>query len=193
MSQVTIRKAKITGELFLQGEYDQELAGHANQNNKFDCTVPVHDDLKAAITAMDKHLAILCSQVPTPTREEFKDFQPIGFNTRSFTISNNDSITISGGMDGAYGNVNLNTPSMKLASADYPFMSELNLELSVVVQEVEEYLFKGKRAPEKQIAMDFGGEDSEDQQPAAEVKKKKEGTSKGKLKAVPPAGEDLQE
>lgn len=46
MSSVKIKKAKILEGLFLVGEYTENLPVHSKMNQKFSCTVPIHDDLK---------------------------------------------------------------------------------------------------------------------------------------------------
>jgi hypothetical protein len=55
--------------------------------------------------------------------------------------------------------VNLNTPFTKYESTEYPFTTDLGADVQACIYEVEQYLFEGKRAPEVQLEMDFGGED----------------------------------
>lgn len=64
-------------------------------------------------------------------------------------------------MEGTYGIVNLNSPLIKWDDADYPFVSELAEDVQAAVYEVEQYLFEGKRAPERQLEMDFGDGEEE--------------------------------
>ena len=81
---------------------------------------------------------------------------------RGFSIAGseeNEGVTISGSKDGKYGTVNLNTPFTKYSSDEYPFVSELAEDIQKCHYEVEQYLFEGKRAPEKQMSMDFGDDD----------------------------------
>jgi hypothetical protein len=156
---VKIKKASIKDDLFLTVEYTEELPGHSKKDAKMTCTIPVHDDLKEAFTKLHKHLAILCHEVKAPKRGEFETTEYEDFFARGFSIGGNDEsegVTISGSKDGKYGNVNLNSPFTKYESKDYPFISELGADIGACIYEVEEYLFNEKRAPEKQMEMDFG-------------------------------------
>ncbi len=161
MSNVKIRKAKIKDELFLEVEFTEELPGHSKKDTKMTCTVPVHDDLKSSFSKLDKYLATLCDEVKTPKKSDLATLNYPEFTVKGFTISGNDEtegVTINGYKDGKYGLVNLNTPFTKYEESDYPFTSELAEDIEAAVYEVELYLFEGKRAPEKQISMDFGEE-----------------------------------
>jgi hypothetical protein len=158
MSDVKIKKAKIKDDLFLEGEYTETLPGHSKKDSKFSCTVPIHDDLKAAFTKLDKHLAILCDEVKTPKEKDFANAEFPGFTVRSFSVGGNDEhegVTVSGFKEGKYGTVNLNTPHTKWESEDYPFATQLSEDVEACIYEVDQYLFNEKRAPEKQLEMEF--------------------------------------
>ena len=160
---VTIKKAKIKDDLFLEGEYNEDLPGHSKKNTKFSCTVPVHDDLKEAFQKLHVHLAIIADQEPAPKKKDFSTTEFENFSVGGFSVGgadDNEGITISGSKEGKYGLVNLNTPFTKYAESEYPFIDELGLDIQMAVYEVEQYLFHEKRAPEKQLEMDF--EDPED-------------------------------
>ena len=159
-NEVKIRKASIKDDLFLNVEYSEDLPGHSKKETKLTCTVPVHEDLKEAFQNLHKHLAILCDEV----KVKGKNFSTIDhddfhlFSVRGFSIGGNDDnegVTITGCKEGKYGIVNLNTPFTKWEGADYPFSSDLGSDIDTCVFEVNEYLFNGKRAPEKQLEMDF--------------------------------------
>lgn len=159
-----ITKAKIKDELFLEVEYTEDLSGHSKKDTKLSCTIPVHEDLKTAFNRLHVHLAILCDEVRAPKKADFETTEFESFFAKSFSIGGNDDnegITISGHKEGKYGNVNLNTPFTKYESSEYPFLPELGSDIEAAVYEVEQYLFEGKRAPEKQLEMDFadGGEE----------------------------------
>lgn len=155
---VKIKKASIKDDLFLNVEYTEDLPGHSKKDTKLSCTVPVHEDLKTEFNKLRKHLAILCDEVKQPKRGDFEAAEFEGFIARGFTIGGNDEnegVTISGSKDGKYGNVNLNSPFTKYEGPDYPFAAELINDIGACIFEVEEYLFNEKRAPEKQLEMDF--------------------------------------
>ena len=162
-NNVKIKKAKIKDDLFLEVEYTEELAGHSKKDTKLSCTVPVHDDLKETFKKLEKHLAILCDEVTSNKKKEFEDTAFEKFDVRGFSIGGsdeNEGVTINGSKEGKYGLVNLNTPFSKWENQDYPFSRDLANDVFAAIHEVEEYLFYGKRAPEKQLSMDFeGGED----------------------------------
>lgn len=162
MENVKIKKAKIKDDLFLDVEFTEELPGHSKKDTKLSCTVPVHDDLKDAFKKLHVHLALLCDETKVKKGEDVSTIEIAGFDVRGFSISGNDEnegVTISGYKEGKYGIVNLNTPFTKWEGSDYPFPSELAEHVQAAVYEVEQYLFEGKRAPEKQLEMDFGNED----------------------------------
>lgn len=158
---VRINKAKIKDELFLDVEYTEELQGHSKKDTKLSCTVPVHNDLKEAFQKLRRHLAVLCDEVKTPNKKDFTGIEFPEFEVKGFSIGGNDDnegVTISGSKEGKYGLVNLNTPFKKWADEEYPFVSDLSLDVTVAIAEVEQYLFDGKRAPEQQLEMDFAEE-----------------------------------
>jgi hypothetical protein len=162
MNDVKIKKAKVKEDLFLEVEYSEDLPGHSKKDTKLSCTVPVHEDLKNAFDKLHVHMAILCDEVKAPKKKDFAASEFPDFKVRGFSIGGNDDhtgVTISGSKDGLYGLVNLNTPFTKYESSEYPFLSELAEDIQVCEHEVIQYLFEGKRAPEKQIEIDFEGEE----------------------------------
>lgn len=156
---VKIKKASIKDNLFLSGDYTEELKGHAKKTTTFSCTVPVHEDLKDAFGRLHRHLAILCDEEKAPKNSTaFQQTEFEKFGVRGFTIGGsdeNEGVTISGFKDGKFGSVNLNTPFTKYEGSEYPFLSELSDDVYACIDEVEKYLFEGKRAPEKQLDLGF--------------------------------------
>ncbi|HRH60726.1 MAG TPA: hypothetical protein PL045_09165 [Chitinophagaceae bacterium] len=160
MNNIKIKKAKIKDELFLEAVYVEELPGHSKKDITMSCTVPVHDDLKNAFRNLDKHLALLCDDLPCKAKKiELWDDEKIHkYTVKGFSISGNDEnegVTLSGNKEAQYGIVNLNTPFQKWEGSEYSFMDELNASVEDCLYEVEQYLFHGKRAPEKQLEMEF--------------------------------------
>ncbi len=163
-NNVKIKKAKLKDDLFLEVEFTEQLPGHSKKDTKMTCTVPVHEDLKDSFQNLHKHLAVLCDEVKAKGKslEKFENDDLNAFHVRSFTIGGsdeNEGVTISGYKEGKYGDVNLNTPFTKWESEDYPFVNELSMMVEAAIYEVDQYLFHEKRAPEKQLAMDFGEDD----------------------------------
>ena len=157
-SNVKIKKAKIKDGLFLDVEFTEELPGHSKKDTKLSCTIPIHEDLKNAFINLHKHLAVLCDEVPTPKKKDFSTSEFASFKVNGFSIGGNDEnegVTISGNKEGTYGFVNLNTPFKKWMDEEYPFINDLGLDVNRAINEVELYLFEGKRAPEQQLEMDF--------------------------------------
>lgn len=156
---IRFKKATIKNDLFLYVEYTEELPGHSKNAIKNECTVPVHDDLKVAFQKLHKHLALLCDEKETPTpKRKFATTEFAEFTVSGFTVSGNEDssgVTISGYKEGKYGSVNLNTPFTKYAGGDYPFLSELGQDIINCEYEVDQYLFKGKKAPEVQLSMEM--------------------------------------
>lgn len=164
MENIKIKKVKIKGDLFLDVEYTEELPDHSKKNTKLSCTVPIHEDLKYAIDCLHPHLAILCDQVQVKKSQNIGEISFPEFSVRGFSISGNDEnevVSISGAKVGKFGPVNLDTPPKKWEDPEYPFISNLGELVLRAIYEVELYLFEGKRAPEKQMSMDFGEDGAE--------------------------------
>jgi len=158
MNKITIKKAKIKDDIFLDVEFTEELSGHSKKDIKISCTTPIHDDLIQSFKQLHKHLTILCDEIEVPKQADFKTAEFHEFIVRAFSIGGNDEnegVTLSGYKKGRFGIVNLNTPFTKFEDADYPFISCLVEDISIAIYEVEQYLFEGKRAPEKQLELDF--------------------------------------
>lgn len=159
--KVRIKKAKIKDDLFLEVEYSEDLPGHSRKDVKETITIPVHDDMKTAFQKLHTHLALLCDETKLKKGEDIDQAIIPTFFVRGWSQSGsdeNEGVTISGYKEGKYGTVNLNTPFTKYSNDDYPHISELGLDMTQCVAEVEAYLFDGKRAPEKQLGLDFGEE-----------------------------------
>lgn len=166
---VHIKKAKVKDDLFLEGEINEDLPQHSKKNSKFMCTVPVHDDLKTSFSKLTPHLALLCDEIAAPKKKDFSSFEVESFFATGFSIGgsdDNEGVTISGYKEGKYGRVNLVTPFTKYEEGEYPFKNELSAVVSECINEVEEYLYNGKRAPERQLGIDF--QDDETQLPVEE-------------------------
>lgn len=163
MNDVKIKKAKIKDDLFLEVEFTEELPGHSKKDTKLICTIPVHDDLKAGFAKLDRHLAQLCDDLPCKAKrledwnEDLSDYTVKGFSIGG--VGDSEGVTLSGYREAKHGIVNLNTPFQQYESSEYKWISELGSDIEDCLFEVREYLFNGKRAPEKQLAMDFGNED----------------------------------
>jgi len=171
MDNVKIRKAKIKDDLFLDVEYIEDLPGHSKKDTKLSCTVPIHDDLKAAFQKLHKHLSVLSDYLTVPAKvkdiSQWVDEAIAAFTVKSFSIGGNDDnegITLTGFKEGDYGNINLNSPFQKWEASEYKFIGDLQAEIEECIYEVEQYLFHGKRAPEKQLELfDEGAEEGADE------------------------------
>lgn len=158
MNNVKIKKAKIKEDIFLDVEFTEELPGHSRKDTKLSCTVPIHDDLIKSFRQLHRHLAILCDEINVPQKHDFKTIDLPDFDVRGFSIGGSDEsegVTLSGYKDGQFGIVNLNTPFTKFEGSEYPFIDDLLEDISIATYEVEQYLFESKRAPEKQLELDF--------------------------------------
>lgn len=159
-NNIKIRKAKIKDGLFLEADYVQELPGHSKKNISMSSTVPVHEDLTNAFVKLNKHLALLCDDLPcrAKTIADWDTDAIVNYTVKGFSIGGNDEnegVTLSGNKEAKHGIVNLNSPFQKWEGSEYKFMEELNADVEACLYEVEQYLFNGKRAPEKQLEMEF--------------------------------------
>ena len=152
-----ITKATIKNDLFLYSEWSEVLTGHKENSHKLESGTPVHDDLKAAFAELDKHLAILCDQSKTPkTAIDLETASAGKITARGFTISGKGDSTgyiLNGVLAGEYGVTSLVTPLQKMHTSEYKFMPQLTQAIQVCCNEVNEYLFNGKAAPEQQLDM----------------------------------------
>jgi hypothetical protein len=160
MSNVKIKKAKIKDALFLEVEYSEELPGHSRKDTTLKCTIPIHEDLKSSFDKLHKHLAILCDDFSAkPKTIDDWDFDnKANYSVRGFSIGGNDEnegVTISGSKEAKHGLVNLNSPFQKWEGSEYKYIDDLSENIEACIYEVEQYLFNGKRAPEKQTSIDF--------------------------------------
>jgi hypothetical protein len=159
MNDVKITKAKIKNGIFLDVDYSETLPGHAKKSSSTSCTVPVHEDLINAFQFLDKHLAVLFNAVPVTSGDRYNEVpMPSNYKAKGFTISGMDEsekVIITGTMETEYGTANINTPGQKFATSEYPLIKDLAEHVAACVYEVEQYLFKAKRAPEEQLALDF--------------------------------------
>lgn len=196
MSTTKITKATIKDGLFLAVEYSEDLLdGHGTKEWAGTLTIPVHKDLLNEFAKLDGHLAMICDELTVKGLE--KEIEK--YTNRGFSLKGEDSsagVTLMGGKKTKHGYVNLNTPFQRFETSSYAGIGELAIQIEACINEVEQYLFKGKRAPEAQMKL-FDG-DLQDGQPAAAAADSQEGLDglaaaskpakdkgKNKLKAVP--------
>lgn len=164
MDNVEIRKAEIFEGLFLSTEYDELLPKSERNSIKIERTVPIHDDLKGAFHRLNKHLALLCEQLPAPDAGGFDQWYVKSldkYHVTGIVIKGHDDtegVILIGNRELTTGkSINLVTPVEKWEKSKYLFVEELHLAVDGVLEEVHQYLFEGKRAPERQLDM-FEGE-----------------------------------
>lgn len=171
MDHIEIKKAKLSGGLFLEATY--KVHNRAEKTSK-EITEkndsPVHDDLKNAFRGLHKHLPILCDYIKANKikHEKFGAAEPdfewvVDFEVTGFTIGGNDenegAVLIGNKRLKDNKQVNLVTPFVKFSDEEfYQFGGELASDIETCVYEVKEYLFNGKKAPKQQLTMDFDDE-----------------------------------
>lgn len=168
MSNVKIKKAKIKDLLFLEVEFSEELPGHSRKDTVLKCTIPVHEDLQNSFSILHKHLAILCDDIPCRAKAiDSWEFDNVSdYTVRGFSIGGsdeNEGVTISGSKEAKHGLVNLNSPFQKWEGSEYKYIDDLSEHIERCIYEVEQYLFHGKRAPEKQTSLEFPDESSSEE------------------------------
>lgn len=172
MEHIDIKKAKLSGGLFLEATYkmhnrEEKTSKEITEKNDS----PVHADLTEAFRALHKHLPILCDYVKAEKidTERFGTVKPdydwvTEFEVTAFTISGNDEhagVVLIGNKSLKEGKqVNLVTPFVKFSDVDfYRFGEELASDIEVCIFEVKEYLFNGKKAPKQQLEISFEEEE----------------------------------
>lgn len=68
MSNISIKKAKLKDNLFLEVEFDEHLVNNIINKIKRESTAPVHEDMIKAFKILDPHLAMICEEI---SAEEF--------------------------------------------------------------------------------------------------------------------------
>lgn len=188
---ITLKKAKIKDNLFLEVEYSEQAEDGTNTVKK-DCSAPVHDDLKKAFKKLNIHLALLCEQVIEPSKggisvtkgleaenailldpdEDFA-FTKDGWQLiskmacKGFTIGgsgDNEGVTLIGTRTLSNDKaLNLVSPFTKWEEDynPYSYSSELSQIIEECKHEVKEYLFNGKHQPDAQMSLEFEAESTE--------------------------------
>lgn len=183
MANVTIKKAKIKDNLFLDVEYSEIVTDGTNSVTK-SCTAPVHDDLKKAFKKLTIHLGLLTEQISVAKGKgsvtadfdservlhlfdpglEFH-FTETGWNIidsmycSGFTIGgtgDSEGVTLIGRRTLSNSKVlNLVSPFQKWEGDmyDYNYSSELSEIIAECTGEVKLYLFEGKHQPEAQLSL----------------------------------------
>lgn len=149
----------------LDGEYEEVLIDKTKEKIKFSRTTPIHEDLRAKFFMLRKHLALICEQiVPSKEIKDFDDWYVFAldqYEVTGFVLTGYDEsegVMLIGKRTLASGkNLNLNSPIVKWDDDDnYDHVAELRLNIEGAIYEVDQYLFSGKRAPEKQPELPFG-------------------------------------
>lgn len=147
-----IRKAKLK-DIFLSVQYSERLTDSTNSVTK-DCTAPVHQDMKDAFARMDDMLRQICEQ---------PDGAKVFCNGFSIGASR-DGATLMGYRELESGKVlNLVAPYER-----YEDNFVLETAISHSIQEVLQYLFEGKQAPDAQMSL-FDEEIDETQSEPASI------------------------
>lgn len=173
MENIDIKKAKLTGSLFLEATYKvKDLVEKTSKEITEKNDAPVHQDLVDAFKNLHKHLPILCDYVKAtkikpemfgeadPTNDWIVDFEVTGFSIGG--SDENEGVVLIGNKSLKSGKqVNLTSPFIKFNDEEeYKYCGELSSDIYAVVNEVKEYLFNKKRAPKAQLSLEleFEGE-----------------------------------
>lgn len=150
---ITIKKAKIKDDLFLEVEY-MEMVKDGENTIKKSSTSPVHNDMKAAFRKLDEHLCRVCEQYNSLGNPD-----EMNINCKGFTIGGNgdsEGVCLIGyrGFDSGK-SLNLVSPFVKWEGDDYSYTGELASIIEECKYEVNLYLFEGKHAPQAQQELPF--------------------------------------
>lgn len=158
MSAITITKVKvIKGGQKLEVKYKQD--GALKSSNDTTGDNPVHPDLLTAVQSLAVHLALITDVLQEKKATDSKEIEK--FVVTGYSIGGHEDdhgITITGYRKGKYGTVTLNSPFTRFEASDenkYSLLEDLLSKIDTIEEEVEEYLFKGKKAPEAQQQIDF--------------------------------------
>lgn len=160
-----IKKVKLNKDSTLQIHYDEIIEGEAAGVNKLviDSTFKAHEDLVNSLSALRKHLMLICEQAKTETSSVINSIKVTGYviggedeESEGVTLIGQRTLT---------GNkiLNLVSPFTKFndESSDYKSLSDLVGDVGMVEAEALEFL-RGKHAPDAQLEMEFDGPTSEE-------------------------------
>lgn len=185
MENIDIKKAKLSGRLFLEATYKvRDLVEKTSKEITEKNDTPVHEDLVKTFQQLHKHLPIMCDYVKATKikpemfgEAEYTHDWVLDFEVTGFTIGGsdeNEGVVLIGNKSLKSGKqVNLITPFIKFSdSEEYKYCHELSSDIYACVYEVKEYLFNKKRAPKAQLSLEleFEGEQEEGEAPAVVVK-----------------------
>ena len=180
MAEVTIKKAKIKDNLYLEVEFSEVVKDGTNEVKKV-CTAHIHDDLRLAFRRLNTHMALLTEQaietakkaVPVcygDDEERQREVQHFKFDDRNLAIAKETAcsgFTIGGTGDHegvtligrrtltAARILNLVSPFLKWTDDiyDYKHLDDLSEIIEACKGEVKLYLFEGKHAPDNQLKL----------------------------------------
>lgn len=151
---VKINNVKLIKDLFLKINFDKSNAdGMSNIEMKNEA--PIHDDLRNALTKLNKHLAALAGQYNNNGQLDIEGVQCVGFTVRTGNVYGVKLIGIrklEGGKQ-----INVLPPFTRLSDGTYVDAAELEQYIDEITNEVKQYL-DGKHKPSAQATFDFGGE-----------------------------------
>lgn len=151
MGNITIKKAKLSKDLFLDVEYEEDLKDSTDTVTK-KCTAVVHDDLRHAFNRLNEPLAELCEQMDKEGAYDITNVFAKGFSIGG--SGDSEGVTISGSRVLSTGKkININTPFTRWDDEDYGSISELGEIIEACKAEVKLYLFEGKHQPDNQLSL----------------------------------------
>lgn len=161
---ISIDKATIKNDLFLQVEYSEMVPDGTNTVKK-DCTAPVHDDLKISFKKLDEHLGRITEQFNGQGEIDFININCKGFEVILKAKTNGIALNGYRGLDSKK-YLPLNSPIIKWGEVEaYEYINELAEVIEECKHEVMLYLFEGKHQPSAQLDLfDEGGEEDHDEE-----------------------------
>lgn len=154
MSNIEIKKVKITNKMFLETEYTERTMDDFLEIKKKSNQV-IHDDLKEAMKALDEHCSALCEQFKK--NKELAEVSVTGFSIGG--DGDSEGITLIGTRKLSTDKVlNLVSPFERFEDSDYKSMGDLAQLIELAKAEVMAYLFEDKHAPKAQTEIEFGDE-----------------------------------
>lgn len=168
MSDITIKKAKLTSGNGLSLELSERQKDNSYVDSKSEYSASVHHDLKESFRRLGVHLGLLSEyldddDVPDIDRPDTEIIKPFTVNSITF-LPDDSGVSISGSIELSTGKrMSISPPAVKWDDEDgYAYSSELGEIAELAKSEIESYL-KGKHAPEPQQQLPFGdGADAED-------------------------------
>ena len=150
----TIKAAKIIKHNKLEVVYEVHLPDERTNKITVECDTVIHEDLRRSFASLDIHLGNLCEQYKIDAKTKKPVLATVECLHFSITGSGEkEGVTLSGHRDLENGKViQIKAPNQQWSGDvfEYKKSKQLYKDVAALVEEVNQYLFHGKKAADPQ-------------------------------------------